>query len=326
MSSVIFESERLLCRHWVPEDLEPLYAVYSDADAMRWVGDGTPISRAGCEQWLQVTSDNYERRGYGMFALVERASGQVIGFAGLVHPGNQEEAEIKYAFLRPHWGQGLASEAVPLLLRYGNEQHGLERIIATVAPEHRASQRVLEKAGLELAQRRQNEDGSITFVYEWLAPGSDSTPERFTPLQAGLKNQGSRKGTSSMHADTIRYNESQAPGDREICELLAREIDRCLPEAENKVWHAHPVWFLDGNPVVGYSKLKDSVRLLFWSGRSFEEDGLQDEGSFKAAEARYTAVDQVDSTDLRRWLAKARDIQWDYKNIVKRKGQLERLK
>ena len=129
-----------------------------------------------------------------------------------------------------------------------------------------------------------------------------------------------------MHPDTKTYNEGQAPEDREICELLAREIDRNLPEAENKIWHAHPVWFIDGNPIVGYSKLKDSVRLLFWSGQSFEEEGLEEEGSFKAAEARYTAADEVDVGDLERWLAKARDIQWDYKNLIRRKGQLERLK
>ena len=129
-----------------------------------------------------------------------------------------------------------------------------------------------------------------------------------------------------MHADTGKYNAAQAPADRKICKLLAEQIDLGLPEAENKVWHAHPVWFLDGNPIVGYSKLKDCVRLLFWSGQSFEEEGLANEGKFKAAEARYTAAEQVDAEALRRWLAKARDIQWDYKNIVRRKGRLERLK
>ena len=129
-----------------------------------------------------------------------------------------------------------------------------------------------------------------------------------------------------MHPDTLKYNESLGPQDRDICNLLAREIDQTLPEAENKIWHAHPVWFLDGNPVVGYSKLKECVRLLFWSGQSFEEEGLKKEGSFKAAEVRYTAVDQVNRQNLKRWLAKARDIQWDYKNIVRRKGRLERLK
>lgn len=129
-----------------------------------------------------------------------------------------------------------------------------------------------------------------------------------------------------MHPDTAKYNQSLSPDDQRIVALLANEIDEQLPDAENKVWHAHPVWFLDGNPVVGYSKLKDSVRLLFWSGQSFEEDGLQNEGKFKAAEARYTAPEQINTAELRRWLAKAREIQWDYKNIVRRKGVLERLK
>ena len=129
-----------------------------------------------------------------------------------------------------------------------------------------------------------------------------------------------------MHPDTLKYNESLGPQDRDICNLLAREIDQALPDAENKIWHAHPVWFLDGNPVVGFSKLKECVRLLFWSGQSFEEEGLKKEGSFKAAEVRYTAADQVNWQNLNSWLAEARDIQWDYKNIVRRKGRLERLK
>lgn len=129
-----------------------------------------------------------------------------------------------------------------------------------------------------------------------------------------------------IHSDTVLYNRSQAAADAEICDFLAAEIDRALPEAENKIWHAHPVWFLDGNPVAGYSKLKGGVRLLFWSGQSFEERGLTNEGKFKAAEARYAAVGDINVEDLRRWLGKAREIQWDYKNIVKRKGRLERLR
>ena len=129
-----------------------------------------------------------------------------------------------------------------------------------------------------------------------------------------------------MHSDTIQYNKSLAPLDREICGLLAETIEQILPEAENKIWHAHPVWFLEGNPVVGYSKLKSCVRLLFWSGQSFEEKELQNEGSFKAAEARYTTANQIDLKALKRWLKKARDIQWDYKNIVRRQGKLVRLK
>jgi hypothetical protein len=129
-----------------------------------------------------------------------------------------------------------------------------------------------------------------------------------------------------MHPATKDYNQVQPPSDRAICRLLAEQIDRALPEAENKIWHGHPVWFLDGNPIVGYSKLKNCVRLLFWSGQSFDEEGLNAEGSFKAAEARYTASDQIDRVKLRRWLTKSRDIQWDYKNLVRRKGRLELLK
>ncbi len=133
-------------------------------------------------------------------------------------------------------------------------------------------------------------------------------------------------GQDRMHPDTRKYNKAQSPTDRKICDRLAQEIDQNLPEAENRIWHAHPVWFLDDNPIVGYSKLKNCVRLLFWSGQSFEEGGLKKEGTFKAAEARYTAADQLNSDDLKRWLGKARDIQWDYRNLIRRKGKLERLK
>ncbi|PKB15768.1 DUF1801 domain-containing protein [Flavobacterium sp. 5] len=129
-----------------------------------------------------------------------------------------------------------------------------------------------------------------------------------------------------MKTEIQAYNDKQTPVDKEICDQLALTINNELTEAENKIWHAIPVWFLDGNPIVGYGKLKDSVRLLFWSGETFEEEKLQKEGKFKAADIRYTSTDQINSTDLTRWLKKSREIQWDYKNIVKRKGQLERLK
>ena len=129
------------------------------------------------------------------------------------------------------------------------------------------------------------------------------------------------------HPDIRNYNEAKSVEDRKICELLADEIGQGLPEAESKIRHAHPVWFLDGNPVVGYSKLKDGIRLMFWSGASFDEDLLKvNTGKFKDASILYKSADEIDTKALSRWLRKARDIQWDYKNIVKRKGVLERLK
>ncbi len=129
-----------------------------------------------------------------------------------------------------------------------------------------------------------------------------------------------------MNKDIQKYNNAQSGEDKKICKLLAEEISSQLPEAESKIWHAIPVWFIDGNPIVGYGKLKSCIRLLFWSGQSFEEEDLQKEGSFKAAEARYTEAAQVNTKDLKRWCKKARDIQWDYKNLIKRKGTLIRLK
>jgi hypothetical protein len=128
-----------------------------------------------------------------------------------------------------------------------------------------------------------------------------------------------------MDKEILAYNEAMSPADKAICQKLSQEIDKHLSGAESKIWHRHPVWFLNGNPIVGYSKLKNCIRLLFWSGQSFEEEALQPEGSFKAAEARYTDADQVDTRQLKRWLEKSAKIQWDYKNIVKRKGVLERL-
>lgn len=136
---------------------------------MRWVGEGRPITEAACRQWFEVTESNYAARGYGMFALESVASGSVVGFCGLVHPGGQVEPEIKYALLRSCWGKGYASQAVPALLSYGHKAHGLPRIIATVAPANLASQRVLAKSGMRLSNERHNEDGSTTYVFEWLA-------------------------------------------------------------------------------------------------------------------------------------------------------------
>lgn len=130
-----------------------------------------------------------------------------------------------------------------------------------------------------------------------------------------------------MHPETVRYNDLQEPNHKLVCDVLAQEIDSSLPEAENKIWHAHPVWFLAGNPIVGYSKQKAGIRFMFWSGADFEEAELSVVGKkFKDASIFYNDLSEVNRSDLQRWLKKAQEIQWDYKNIVRRKGQLERLK
>ena len=130
-----------------------------------------------------------------------------------------------------------------------------------------------------------------------------------------------------MNKEITAYNNKQTLEDKEICDQLALIIDKELFEAENKIWHAHPVWFLNGNPIVGYSKQKAGVRLMFWSGANFDEEKLSVRGEkFKDASIFFNKISEIKKNDLKRWLKKSREIQWDYKNIVKRKGVLERLK
>ena len=127
--------------------------------------------------------------------------------------------------------------------------------------------------------------------------------------------------------DIAQYHDAQPRSSRAICDRLRALIDAALPEAESKVWHAHPVWFLDGNPTVGYSVRKSGVRLMFWSGASFDEPVLAPgTGKFKDASITYASAEEIKPTAVRRWLQKAKEIQWDYKNVVKRKGRLVRLR
>ncbi|HAP34735.1 MAG TPA: hypothetical protein DCQ28_01885 [Bacteroidetes bacterium] len=130
-----------------------------------------------------------------------------------------------------------------------------------------------------------------------------------------------------MNTDIQTYNDKQTKADKDICALLAATIDSRLTKAESKIWHGHPVWFLDGNPIVGYSEQKAGWRLMFWSGAGFDEEQLNVVGKkFKDASVFYNAVSDIKTKELKRWLKKSKEIQWDYKNIVKRKGVLERLK
>ena len=119
------------------------------------------------------------------------------------------------------------------------------------------------------------------------------------------------------------FNLAQEPGSRAICDVVAAELTGGLPGALAKVWHGGPVWFLAKNPIAGYWVRKAGVQLLFWSGRSFDEPGLEPEGKFMAAQVIYRDPDQISLPQLRLWLGRAVAIQWDYKNIVRRKGRLE---
>lgn len=129
-----------------------------------------------------------------------------------------------------------------------------------------------------------------------------------------------------MQTEILKYHAQFEPHHQQVCDLLAHEIDRGLPKAENKIWHGHPVWFLEGNPTVGYSKQKPGIRLMFWSGADFEEELLNVVGKkFKDASIFYNDVSEIKKADLRRWLKKSKLIQWDYQGLIRRKGRLVKL-
>ena len=162
----LFETERLAVRRLGYDDVDAMVAIYGDREAMRYVGDAEPLPADACRHWVDVTDGNFERRGYGMVAVCDRSSNELIGCVGIVHPGQQPEAEVKYAFRRDQWGKGYATEAVIALVAFGRQNWGVSRLIATLYPANTASQRVLAKAGFHHASDRTNDDGSITQVWE----------------------------------------------------------------------------------------------------------------------------------------------------------------
>lgn len=128
-----------------------------------------------------------------------------------------------------------------------------------------------------------------------------------------------------MNSEIAYYQLNFDEEDRNICAKLCDLIENQLQNTEGKVWHGHPVWFIDGHPVVGYSKRKNEICLLFWSSQYFDEPLLKATGKFKAAELHFHVLSDINPTLLSSFLKKASEIQWDYKNIVKRKRVLERL-
>jgi hypothetical protein len=130
-----------------------------------------------------------------------------------------------------------------------------------------------------------------------------------------------------MTKEIKTYNNSLSASEKKITNTLMKIIAENLAATESKIWHRHPVWFINENPIVGYSKLKAGIRLMFWSGADFDEpDLVPGTGKFKDASVLFTDAKQINAAAVKRWLKKSENIQWDYKNIVKRKGKLERIK
>ena len=122
--------------------------------------------------------------------------------------------------------------------------------------------------------------------------------------------------------DILKYNEELETAHRTLAQMFCDQIEKAIPQAEAKVWHGHPVWFLNGNPVAGYSLKKSGLEVLFWSGQSFKTPGLKAIGKFQAA--GFPLVSNEDAKALEIWFQEAIAIQWDYANLPKKRS-LEKL-
>ncbi len=178
--TTILETERLVLRQWRAEDAEPLFAFAGDAETMRFIGSGQPwpdIETA--HRWLGRVTAAYRERGYGIWAVIEKANGRLIGSCGFSLLPDSGEIDFGYVYARDTWGRGLATEAARAVLRYAFEQLGFAEVTANTAPEHHASRRVLEKVGFVYqGLRRYPGDDEDSAFYVARRPMSDQLTSR----------------------------------------------------------------------------------------------------------------------------------------------------
>lgn len=145
------ETERLSIRPFVPGDEPLLVALFADPQVARFVGDGTPLSREQARSWVERSAENLARFGYGTGAVIERASGDLIGWAGFARPGDGSE-EIIYGLATAHWRKGYGGEIVDALVAFAQER-GIAPVRATVDEANAGSIAILERRGFRLAAR-----------------------------------------------------------------------------------------------------------------------------------------------------------------------------
>ena len=143
---MLIETDRLLMRPLTEADLPALVRLRADAEVTRYLGG--VVTPDVVAQRLRFYIECHARYGYGMSAISLKADGQFIGWGGLQPLENSGETEVGYAFDKPFWGQGYATETAAAWLRYGFEQKGFARIVAVAVPENTGSRHVMEKLGM----------------------------------------------------------------------------------------------------------------------------------------------------------------------------------
>jgi RimJ/RimL family protein N-acetyltransferase len=162
--SALFETERLLVRHFTHDDLDVFADLCADPEVMRSMGDGTTLPRETVAHWIDVCQTKYATRGYGTSAVIEKASGDFIGYCGVVRAPDLDFDEVIYAFVPSAWGKGYATEVAEAMIKYVFGVSALDTIYATIAPENKPSQNVADKLGMHF-EREWDDNGDIALVY-----------------------------------------------------------------------------------------------------------------------------------------------------------------
>jgi RimJ/RimL family protein N-acetyltransferase len=140
------ETARLQLRHFTLDDFDDLFRIYSDPEVMRYLSLRT---KEQTQASLCKHIQHWQEHNFGMYAVIDKESGKMIGRCGLGFLDNTPEVELGYVFDKSYWNMGLATEASKATLNYGFEEIKLDRIVAIAKPENIASVRVIQKIGMK---------------------------------------------------------------------------------------------------------------------------------------------------------------------------------
>jgi RimJ/RimL family protein N-acetyltransferase len=153
MNEIKLETERLLLRWFREDDFEQFCEICSDAEVMRFLGDGRPMTEMEVWRQMAMIMGHWYFRGYGIWAVEEKETGKVVGRIGLIYPAGWPGFELGWTLGRESWGKGYATEGARRALEYAFTEMGRDHVISCIAPENVASVRVAERLGEKIEGR-----------------------------------------------------------------------------------------------------------------------------------------------------------------------------